>query len=354
MPLFMDPPLNGGVFYLSQALAVVNHTTGGQPLDKPLLDTTDDQRMTITVGNNGADEITNVFVQYWVCAFSAGMASSLYLPTTNGMKGKQLDPGLTSNHSVPAGLNHVFEDPFNPTSAEVATLADPLDPDADFHACILANVYSGDPPPDGEPLTATATVPPTSDPDWNPAGNPHHAQRNIALVTPGTDGVRAMNFMMHLGNPDPDNDGRFELAIRETLVRRGRPGFGRIELDHLLRHPRIVQLERPAPLAARPARGALPALGIRLGDDLAPIRFASTRLRDLQIDDGERQGPRTRIELGADATRQIRLQASLPEADNALRIFDVVQSRDGRPVGGARVLFLNAPAEFRRPIRGKG
>src|ERR1044072_4425800 len=262
MALFMDPSLGAGPFYLSQALAVVNRTQAGQPVDRPLLDTLDDQVMTITVGNNGATDVTNVFAQYWVCAFSAGMASSLYLPTANGMKGKQIDPSSTSTHVVPAGLNHVFEDPLQPTSAEVAPLADPLDPDADFHACILANVFSGPPTPEGDKNIATTTVPPTSDPAWDPAGNPHHAERNIAPLTPSGDNAKIMNFMMHMANPDPDNGGRFDIEIRETLIRPERPGFGPVELDHLLRHPRIVQLAKPEALAARPSRAVLPSVAI--------------------------------------------------------------------------------------------
>ena len=112
MSLFMDPPLNGGTFYLSQALAIVNHTTAGQAADRALLDTTDNQVVTVTVGNNGAADVTNVFAQYWVCAFSAGMASSLYLQAANGTKGVQIDPSSPSTHVVPAGLNHVFEQSF--------------------------------------------------------------------------------------------------------------------------------------------------------------------------------------------------------------------------------------------------
>ena len=266
------------------------------------------------------------------------------------MKGKQIDPSSPSTHVVPAGLNHVFEDPFKPTSAEVAPLADPNNPDADFHACILANVFSGPPTPEGTKNPATTTVPPTSDPSWDPAGNPRHAQRNIALVTPDSDGVRAMDFMMHVGNPDPDGEGRFELEIRETIVRRAPRGFGRVDIDHLLRHPRIVALKAPG---LREPRGALPPLAIRLGDEQLPIRLATKPLSDLQIDAGDGAAPRTRIELGPDAARQIRLQATVSEPDNSLRVFDVVQRRGRRPVGGARVLFLNAPAELRRPLRGK-
>lgn len=352
MALFMDPPLGGGPFYLSQALAVVNRTHGGQPVDKPLLDTTDDQVMTITVGNNGQAAVTNVFVQYWVCAFSAGMASSLYLPTAGGMKGKQIDPSSTSTHVVPAGLNHVFEDPFKPTSAEVAPLADPLHPDADFHACILANVFSGPPTPEGAKNPATATVPPTSDPAWNPAGNPRHAHRNITLVTPDADAVDQLDFMMHVGNPDFRRKGTFELEIRETLPRKG--GFGPVDLGHLLRNPRIVAPKGRKALANRRPADALRGLAVRVGDELVPIELPTEPLRELRIEGGKKAGPQTQIALRADAAAQIRLQAGLPRTDNALRMFDVLQSRDGRPVGGARVLFLNVPPEPRRPDHGKG
>jgi len=349
MALFMDPPIGGGTWYLSQALAVVNNTTGGQPVDRPLVDTTDDQVMTITV-RNGKKPVDNVFVQYWVCAFSAGFAGPLYLPiSANGMKGKQIDPFEPSTHSVPGGLNHVFTDSFKPTSAEVAPLVDPTNPNADFHACILANVYSLKPTPDGARIPATTTVPPTAFPAWNPVGNPHHAQRNITLVTPDTDGVKKIDFMMHAGNPDPEIDVKFELEIRELHLGRGQPQIGKVELDHLLRHPRIVKREserRPTP-----TRDPLATIAIQLGNKLVPIKLATKPLRSLQIDAGDRAAPRTRIALGPDAAAQIRLQADLPEEENVLRIFDVVQSRDGKAVGGARVLFLNAPTAIRRPVK---
>ncbi len=357
MALFMQPPLNGGAPWLSQALAVINPAATNQPVDRPLLDT--DQTMTITVGNSnppGGPSVTNVFAQYWVCAFSAGMASKLYLPSANGMKGEQIPVGQSSTHSVDAGQTHVFEDAFRPTSAEVADLADKENPGADFHACILANVFSsGLPTPEGAKLMTTPTIPPTSPQAgvWNPAGDVRQAQRNIALVTPVTDGVKAMDFMMHAGNPDLKIDGRFEMQITETIVEAGVKGFGAVEIDHLLRHPGIVRLKPRQ--GVRPKPGALPALAMKLGDDLEPIRMATKPLRGLQIDTGDGDGPKAKIALGADEARQIRLQARLPEADNTLRVFDVVQYRGRKQVGGARVLFLNAPAEFRRlAVRGKG
>jgi hypothetical protein len=126
-----------------------------------------------------------------------------------------------------------------------------------------------------------------------------------------------------------------------------------VDIDHLLRHPGIVRLKtRPG---IRPKPGALPALAMQLGDGLEPIRMATEPLRGLQVDTGDGAGPKAKLALGADEARQIRLQARMPEADNSLRVFDIVQYRGRKPVGGARVLFLNAPAEFRRlAVRGKG
>ena len=330
MALFMDPPV-GAPPYLSQALRVVNKTGGStQPVDRAQLDTAN-QFVQVSVNNNGQSNVSNAIVQWWACAFSAGMAKSLFLPSAGSTVGRQL-PADT----VLVGVNHTFEDPnqWKPTTAEIdaAGLRDPANPAADIHACLFGNVFS--PGVDG----AQMTVQPPNFSDI--ATNGHHAQRNMALFyAPGqTIPPVPMNIWMHVGNADPKRAREFQLTITER-------GLGRqlepLVAQHLQRDARIE------PVKGSLARGAIPGLAVRIGGELRPILPAKTPLEDLRIEVAARK-PAPKLVLEPDGFAGIRLLAKLPKEGNVLRIFDVDQTLDGRSVGGARVLFLNVPDKVKR------
>jgi hypothetical protein len=337
MALFMDPRSPATDLYHSQALSIIG---SNHPVDKAQLDT-GGQFVRISLNNDSATDIPNVFVQYWVCAFNAGFSKHLFLPSALGTVGRQIPAGGSSNEIVEHGVNHTVQDPneWKPTTSELdaAGLRDPNDPAAEIHACLLANVFS----PQDRGSAKIDAEPPVLD-----LTNPHHAQRNIALFYAQGQAVPAvpMNLWMHVGNPDPESEREVQLTIRETHLRKGSELEANVA-DHLLRNARIERTD------ASLAPDAVAGIGLLVDGELQPIRLAREPLDDLRIEAGKVCDREPTIELGPDGFLGIRLQATLPEDErgaNVLRIFDVVQRFDGTSVGEARVLFLNVPEETDR------
>jgi len=345
----MDPPAPANDLVHSQALSILGNAS--QPLDKGQLDA-HGQHIRVSVSNDGDVDIANVFVQYWVCAFNAGFSSKLFLPSALGSVGRQVPTTAPSADIVEAHKNHPFLDPVEwyPTTKELddAGLRDPNNLGAEIHACLYANVFVG-----GGEGTQIADL--AAEMAKLPSGfdlnDRHHAQRNIALFYPDPNNPPplTMKLWMHVGNPDIEAAQEVQIVINEvTLPPRRVPDP--IVLDHLLRNPRILSAEEDFGCEGDESllERTIPGLAIRVGDELQPIRTARTPLDDLRIEAGDLCEREPTITLGADDFQGIRLVANLPEdedGENVLRVFDVAQMRDGRAVGEARVLFLNAPAE---------
>lgn len=315
--LFMFSPTNSP--WLSDALAVINPANGAQDPSKPRLGVV--QRLQATVRSSAARE--HVHVQFWVCAF--GTAGSPYLASAGGTGGL-LRPAddLGDNLTVGPGGELIVQIEWTPVRADI-TWIPANQPVPDVHCCLMANVFATDGSNDGAPLAGPPVL--------ALGANPHHAQRNLTLITSSGAGS-AMNLMMFAGNPFEEGEADFRFEVRQLRGHR----LLDVELDHLLRRPWIARSEK--------------GLAIEVGGERLPIRVAEEPLEELEIELGGERGPRLRTTLAAGSPQPLTLRADLPKEENVLRFFDVVQHAGDKIVGGARIMLLTLAKEPREDDRG--
>ena len=320
--------------WLSPALII--RKVGLADLDggTPLLDvqpSTNPQRLQVaqaTAGNDTANAITGVRVQLWALAFGTGAVPNLFLESLGGTRGVKIPAG-GSGTTLNAGLEQPFEQPWDATNGLTSTAPEIVARfvNGEVHCCLYGNVYA---PGDGAEIPESQTGP-----VLDPAGNRHHAQRNMTIKKqpPGF----AMKFQLYAANPDAKADQLATLQIAERSPRELQP-WELGELDALapwIRRTRTVH------------DGGIRGVEVVVDGKPRPLRLAHRPLDDLELDvEGGGAGRRRRVELGAHESRAMTLNATVPDEEFVLRVIDVRQTQRERVTGGARVLLLSVPDEL--------
>lgn len=324
--------------WLSPALSVVKSAGLDQDAGTPVLDVVPSatvfQRIQAVAGNDTGSTFFNVHVQVWALAFATATASSIYLESMGGTKGRTIPPGAPPIDIGP-GQQQPFPHAWDSTHKLKSDEQEIIDHfvDNEVHCCIYGNVHHPD-DPTSAPIPDMPSGPGAM---LDVVGNRHHAQRNmtIKMLTAGD----SMDFHMYAANPVPDEDQDVFLQVAE-LPPRELQDWELAELDAL---GPWIRRSRKSP------REGIPGIEIVIDGEPTPVRIAREPLKDLEMDITDAGAGRERkLALGADEARRMRLNATVPDEDFALRILDVTQTQGDRTVGGARVMVLTVPAELRK------
>lgn len=320
--------------WLSPAITVEKKPPLLQEHGTPLLDvaaaTPPDQELRAVAGNDGQTQQSGVKVQLWALAFSTATAPSLYLGSAGGQTGRVVPAGA-GGHAIDAGLEVDFSQRWDASQGLTSASQEIIDHFAggSVHCCIYANVVGDD-----DPASKAITNPSDPAAAFDPAGNRHHAQRNMIIKPFETQD--AMDAPMFMANPAED-EGEHQIQVIETSVMKLTPR-------------EIKELAQTAP-GLTPHREFPLGIAVDLGEgDLQPLTLSRQRLDSLELQvDGVGSGRELATGLAGHETRRMRLRADLGGTDFSLRVFDVVQhTAGGKVVGGARVTALAVPRELLR------
>jgi hypothetical protein len=331
------PAWNSPALKVVKSAGIVNQDAGTPILDVDPVNTTESQDIQAVAGNDDLTQTAqNVRVQLWAYAVSTGPGvPSIYLASMNGTKGLTIPAGAATVsigplQEQPFARHWDLYDGLDSTAAEITTHF----VNNEVHCCIFGNVYSPDDPTSAEIPDDPVNGP---GPSLHVAANRHHAQRNMTIKLYGAPDELA--FHMFATAADSEREHVVGLQIEELQLRRPEP-WVLAELDAL--GPWIRRTDKSP-------RGGIPGVEVVFDDQLYPVRLGK-RLDDLEMDVEEAgSGRELKVELGAGEARRMRLNATLPHEELALRVFEVTQTQDDETVGGVRVMAMTVPKELRRP-----
>lgn len=297
------------------------------------------QYLQAVAGNAGQTQQTGVKVQLWALAFGTATAPSLYLGSVGGTGGRVVPPG-PNGLTIDAGLEVDFTQPWDASHGLTSTQQEIIDHFAggEVHCCIYANVVGA-----GDPGSRAIANPSDPAAQFDPAGNPRHAQRN--MIVKGINTPDEMDAKMFMANPD-EEEGEQTVELVQTNPMRLRPW----EIAELVELGPWIRRHKEFPLG----------IAIDVGGDLQPLGISKEPLETIELAvEGEGAvgtGKALTAGLKGFEPRRMQLRADLGGKDFTLRVFDVVQrGRDGKVVGGARITSLTAPQELLerkfRPVR---
>jgi hypothetical protein len=308
----------------SQSLRVVNNDAKNSDGATPVLDlpSTATQYLEATVGNGpGAATASNVHVQMWAMAFAAAASPSMYLASFAGTTGVTVPAG--AGLSVGA-LAVGFPSPnWLPQSTEPDIVSHTVG--GEVHCCMQANVYG---PSDGAVISDPFT-------QLHPDTDRRHAQRNMTIKPHSVNAK--LDFEMFVANPDLEAEQDAILQVRERDPRR----VARWQVQELATAVPWIELTRKgAP------RGGVGGVDVVVDGEHRPLLLPQHPLDDLGLEANGSGGATLELRLAPDDPQPMRLSATLPDEEFALRVLDITQSQGDKLIGGARVLLVTAPAEL--------
>lgn len=383
MPTLYLNPTPPPVAWLSDALRV-HRPNGPQPADVGLafadLPASQPQEVHVRAGvTRGAGEpdpasLAGVKTQVWAYAFGTAATPATFLAGLGGNSGVLLGGG--TGQTVFSNALLTFTQAWDIPASEVQQFADT---NGDVHACLYGNAFA---PGQGNARDTLHDPALPGDP-FDPAGNRLHAQRNVTIraVPPG----KLVPMMFWAGNPDPKEEGKFQLELVERSPReltvweleevattqpwlrtvgplRGGLGLERFGVERLdlstlgtvvRRVPQAVTGFlgglRVARVQDRIAGRALPGIEAVFDGRRVPVLAPEKPLFEAAVEvDGGVTDRIQSLELGAGDARRATLHLEVPEEEFVLRVFDIVQrGAKGRASAGARIVALSAPAELK-------
>jgi hypothetical protein len=274
----------------------------------------------VTVRNGGAQPVTNVYVQVWICDYNVGIGPAGGIASAGGKSG--LGPRFLGN--LAAGASREI------TVRWYATFADRVR-NPDGHHCIIANAY-GDAPDTGVFIPSNAT----QDVIFICCDS-HHGWRNLVakpiskkLIVEGDDRFE-LGFL--LGNPTR-NDLEGLITVTEVPM-----GFGIVERNHLL-DLGLVEWTDPRldPVCTRlvlAGEGEFPP-----GKSVV-VAGTDRRMADLGMEGGVGAGREIPFRIGPDDQVPMRVTGVFDRdtEPGEVFVFDVVQhDAKGNVLSGARML----------------
>jgi hypothetical protein len=322
-------------FWNSPALQIFNGDAKNTDGATPVLDLPSNahQFLRVTAGNDGASAM-NVHVQMWAMAFAAAAAPSMYLASFAGTTGVTVPSGT----GPAVGASPVpFDSPnWLPKSTDADIISHSVG--GEVHCCMQANVYG---PGDGASVNDPFT-------ELHPATNRHHAQRNMTIKQ-HTPGAR-IDFEMFVANPVLKSKQQAILQVREQDPRRV-PPWQVQELATTV--PWIEPTRAAGPKGggvtnAVPGTvpGGLPGVEVVVDGKRRPLLLPQRPLGDLGLEVGGKGGANLTLLLAPDHPQPMRLNATLPGQEFALRVLDITQVQGDKLIGGARVLLVTAPGQL--------
>ncbi|NRQ31928.1 hypothetical protein HII36_08755 [Nonomuraea sp. NN258] len=290
----------------------------------------------VRVDSMSVEPKANVTVQVWVCDYTVGGIGPAAV-LTSGSAGGNMGNAVTLN-GVSAGAPGTAQIAWTPVPADLINSNDPNS----GHVCIAANVYVELGDVEGKPESFGFL---------DPAGNQHHAQRNIGLLrVPG--GGEEGSLTLRALNPG-EEEQVFTLMVRELPPEEA---FGPLEREQLL-SSEVVRLMRDGheirpdgeppdePIERRMLReGGELALSGEFGREPIPLRPADGPVRHLDLISPGGSGPQHRIVIGPGERVPVTLLTATDGRPGEVRAFDVNQlDRRGGFLGGNRVLTVVVP-----------
>ena len=249
-------------------------------------------KVKVRVKNIGPTDVGDVYVDVWLCDYTAGPLPAGQLPPPPGTL-----TGSVAALAANAEAVITCAPPWTPTSAQADT--------NDGHLCLAANAWAELPQFDGGPLLPGRTLQVCCD--------SHHAQCNIAIVAAPIDDEAETD--MHLMAPDDAPVMRMLLNITPVS---GKVGFGLAEKRVLRSHEKFGK--RKVSLSRRKPRNFFFE-----GKGIEPTTEA-----ELEVDN--KRGTWVRFHVGVDSN----------QTSGALQLFNIT-TRDpatGDSIGGARLMVL--------------
>jgi hypothetical protein len=150
-----------------------------------------------------------------------------------------------------------------------------------------------------------------------------------------------MDFEMFVANPILKTKQPVVLQVRELDPRR----VAGWQIQELATAVPWIRASRGATTTTKKV-GGVPGVEVVVDGEHRPLVLPQRRLDDLGLEANGKGGANLTLLLAPDHPQPMRVNATLPDEEFALRAIDITQAQGDKIIGGARILLVTAPGEL--------